>query len=195
MPVPAETQDGASVPWNDDPMLSTDPLEFLWDENFTPEANELRDSIKFIQALRNATLDNGDLDKEIVERIWNPPSEPPDIHDPDEYFSLKQFLACIKSSEQTYRDIQQNHNLCHPDDAMLSVEQVKKKLEEWTGVSPIQVITRRWRAVLNVGPVDGKKRSSKNLMGTKRWQQRSFSLYLLVPKFRLCIVILRLPKI
>ncbi|KAF8510434.1 hypothetical protein JB92DRAFT_2728038, partial [Gautieria morchelliformis] len=93
--------------------------------------------IHFIEALRDASLDNGDLDVESLHHLRHPHQYALNIDDDNHLFSLKQFLADQNASRQTYTDHQRNHNERYPDDPMLSFAQVVSKVEEWSGVVPI----------------------------------------------------------
>lgn len=72
-----------------------------------PAAVSRIDSIKvtqdFIKEIRAATLDNGNLDDDLVDRLRNPPEQPADISDPDLRLSLDLFLAVTNASEETYK--------------------------------------------------------------------------------------------
>ncbi|KAF8522683.1 hypothetical protein JB92DRAFT_2674762, partial [Gautieria morchelliformis] len=92
----------------------------------------------YIHAVETASLDNGDLSEDVVDRIRNPPQSTLNISDPNDVYSLKQFLAAQHSSQQTYHDFQLNHNERYPQDPMLSLEQVKSRIAAWTGVETIE---------------------------------------------------------
>ena len=101
-------------------LLDCDPS--LWppvDPEFVPLVDELRTSIYFIKALRCASLDNGDLTEDALARLRHP-QHVLEIEDPNELYSLKQYLATQNASQQTYHDIRGNHHDRFPALPMLS---------------------------------------------------------------------------
>jgi len=60
---------------------------------FVPQLADLRTSQEFIDALKAATLDDGGLDKEVLQRLREPLAEPLDASDPDLRLSLDLFLS------------------------------------------------------------------------------------------------------
>jgi hypothetical protein len=50
---------------------------------------------------------------------------------------LEHFLATIHSSEQTYTDLRNIHNARYPTDPLLSYDQIKRRVAQWSGVVPI----------------------------------------------------------
>jgi hypothetical protein len=81
-----------------------------------------------------ATLENRNLDGDVIYCLRNPSKEPTSISDPDICLSLNLFLAVINASEETY------HASCnailrrYPDSGILSYHVVKKLVAETTGV-------------------------------------------------------------
>ncbi|KAJ7092162.1 hypothetical protein C8R44DRAFT_647108, partial [Mycena epipterygia] len=63
---------------------------------------DLQNALDFIEAVKNASLDNGDLDEETLSRLRNPLTEPLDISDPAMRFSLDLYLAATHGSEKAY---------------------------------------------------------------------------------------------
>ncbi|KAF8583438.1 hypothetical protein K439DRAFT_1647251 [Ramaria rubella] len=92
-----------------------------------PALLHLIQSWNFIKALENASLDNGNLSD---EQLKNPPQEVFCVNDPNELYSLKQYLAVQNAS-------QGNHNSCYPKDPMLLHSQIKSKVAQWSGVEPM----------------------------------------------------------
>ena len=107
--------------------------------NFITPVEDLEDSLAWIKALEDASLDNGHLSAEVLQRLRNPPQHKFHFDDADEFYSIKQFIATINASQQTYNNVRSNHNERFPDLPMLSLDQIKSKLGEWTGVETIQV--------------------------------------------------------
>ncbi|KAF8592803.1 hypothetical protein K439DRAFT_1650261 [Ramaria rubella] len=52
-------------------------------------------------------------------------------------YSLKQYIAAHSASHQTYTEFAANHNEVFPEVLMLSLDQLKRKIAEWSGVEPI----------------------------------------------------------
>jgi hypothetical protein len=98
---------------------------------------DLKEALEFIKAVENASLDNGDLDSETVERLRNPIEEPLDVSDPDLRYSLDIFIATSNASERTYHKVRDATLRRHPNDRVLTHYEVKKKVAELSGVVPI----------------------------------------------------------
>ncbi|KAJ7669959.1 hypothetical protein DFH06DRAFT_1037923, partial [Mycena polygramma] len=92
---------------------------------------------QFIAAVRNASLDNGDLDPDCVQRLRHPIEEELDVSDPDLRYSLDLFIATSGASDKTYTDVREANLRRHPEDEILTHYQIKKKVEEMSGVVPI----------------------------------------------------------
>ena len=104
---------------------------------FVPQLADLRTSQEFIDALKAATLDDGGLDKEVLQRLREPLAEPLDASDPDLRLSLDLFLSCSNASEETYHSSRAAIIRRHPDDEILSYARIKSKIAELSGVVPI----------------------------------------------------------
>jgi hypothetical protein len=102
-----------------------------------PHVEELRLSLEFIDALKRASLDNGDLDEGVVNMLRDPPQEPLDTSDPDLRLSLDLFLSTLNASEDSYRSAAEGIHRRYPDDEILSYERIRKKVAEMSGVHPI----------------------------------------------------------
>ena len=89
---------------------------------------------KFIQEILAATLKNGNLDPDVIERLCNPEEGPVDISDPDICLALDLFIACEKSSQSTYSSAREAilHRL--PESKLLSYHAVKKLVANISGV-------------------------------------------------------------
>ena len=88
----------------------------------------------FIKEIQTATLDNGNLDNDLVEYLRNPREQPDDISDPDTRFSLDLFLAVSNASEETYKACRDAILRRYPDSGVLSYYAVKKLVAEISGV-------------------------------------------------------------
>lgn len=98
---------------------------------------DIQISQAFIEALRNATLDNGDLPADVVERLREPLTEVPDLtQDHALAFSLEYYLRLDYAANFMYDSVRMLIKK-HFDIDMLSLDQVKQKAEEITGVIPL----------------------------------------------------------
>ncbi|KAF8270602.1 hypothetical protein EI94DRAFT_1570823 [Lactarius quietus] len=95
------------------------------------------DSIKvaqdFIKEIQAATLDNGNLDDDLIECLCNPPEHTADISDPNVRLSLDLFLAVTNASEETYKLCRDAILHRYPDSGVLSYYSVKKLVAEVSG--------------------------------------------------------------
>ena len=88
---------------------------------------------QYIQGISSATLDDGILDEDIVDRLRNPLEGNVDLSDPDICLSLDIFLDCSHASEATYDSICNAIRQWFPDTEILSHYLTKKTLERLTG--------------------------------------------------------------
>ena len=89
---------------------------------------------EFIKEIRVATLENGNLDDDVIHQLRNPPEEPTNISDSDVRLSLDLFLAVTNASEETYHASHDAILRRYPDSGVLSYHAVKKLVAEITGV-------------------------------------------------------------
>ncbi|KAJ6459140.1 hypothetical protein C8R47DRAFT_1328050 [Mycena vitilis] len=122
------------------------------DPDPTAKVKELKTALMFIEAVKNASLDNGDLDEDALHRLRNPSREPVDVSDPAERYSLALFLATTHGSEQQYNDLRDAYLERHPENEVLSLAQIKRKVAEWSGVVPIESHMCREGCVAYTGP-------------------------------------------
>ena len=88
----------------------------------------------FVKDILAATLDNGNLDDDVINRLRNPQEGPMDISDPDLLLSLDLFLAVTNASEETYKSCRDAILRRYPDSNVLSYHSVKKLVAELSGV-------------------------------------------------------------
>lgn len=97
------------------------------------------DSIKvaqdFIKEVQAATLDNRNLDEDLIHRLHNPHEQPADISDPNVWLSLDLFLAVTNASEETYKACRDAILCRYPDSDVLSYYAVKKLVADISGVA------------------------------------------------------------
>ncbi|KAJ7236354.1 hypothetical protein C8J57DRAFT_1088237, partial [Mycena rebaudengoi] len=119
----------------------------------TSSIAELQTALDFIEALKRASLDNGDLDDETLHRLGDPPTEPLDISDPAMRFCLDIFHATTHGSVEMYNKICAAYTVPlrpdiqalkrrHPNEVILSHATIKKRVAEWSGVVPIRQPSR-----------------------------------------------------
>jgi len=73
----------------------------------------------------------------MVQRLRNCPSESPSGLDQPTQFSIKLFIATLNSSQQTYESVRAAVLEQYPEDNILSYHEVKKAIEELTGVTSV----------------------------------------------------------
>lgn len=100
---------------------------------------DIRISQQFIQALKDATLYNGDLSDEAIATLLNPPEESLEL-DPesniDLFMCLRLFLSGINSAK-LYDPTIETIRTRNPDNEPLSFYQLKRRIENLTGITPI----------------------------------------------------------
>lgn len=99
--------------------------------------SELKESWRFIEALRGATLVDSDLDDESINRLKNPIEEQLAINDRDIRLSIDLYLALDDASQDTYGTVRTAILHRYPDSAILSFDQVRRRVAELSGVMPI----------------------------------------------------------
>lgn len=99
---------------------------------------KLQQGISFVQAIRNASLDDGiGLTGEALQRLCDPPKEPLCIDDRYTGLALSMFIALEHSSEKTYDKIQRAIEKCFPDAELSSFHQTKCLLANLSGVTSV----------------------------------------------------------
>jgi hypothetical protein len=93
---------------------------------------------EYIKLIRNARLgDQYDKLEATRERLANPPEELVSLEDLDLRFSLGLYMAMQNASEDTYTNVRRNILHRYPDSGVLSLDQVKRRMAEITGVTAI----------------------------------------------------------
>ncbi|KAI0366722.1 hypothetical protein BV20DRAFT_628003 [Pilatotrama ljubarskyi] len=88
----------------------------------------------FVDALRaNPRLEDSDLDVDIIHQLRNPITRCPTLT-PDERLSVRLYLADSQGADQIYTDTRKAILERHPEDEVLSLHLVKKKVADLTGV-------------------------------------------------------------
>jgi hypothetical protein len=121
-----------------DEYLPPPPLEIdLQELSDIAHLKDMKLTMKFIQALQEASLDDSKLDKDIIERLRHPPTYPADVENPDLQLGIRLFLAMANSSQETYASSREAIMLRHPEDQIPSFDQIKRNIADITGVVPI----------------------------------------------------------
>ena len=99
---------------------------------------DLEITAKFIEELKNAKLDDSNMHPDDIARLREAPSEFPfDVDDPDFLFSLRTFLAVNNASEQVYNSFRDAALARHPHNTFLSYDQIKRRVQQISGIVPI----------------------------------------------------------
>ncbi|PPQ82247.1 hypothetical protein CVT26_008926 [Gymnopilus dilepis] len=120
-----------------EPASHSRPYEYDIPINLATPIEDLKTAMEFHHALRNACLENGDLDEEELFLLRNPPTQPLEIDDRDVLLSIKLFLSTSNASDQIYKNVRQDFLDDDPTRQLLSHARVKKKIAELTGVFAI----------------------------------------------------------
>jgi len=110
------------------------PPEELEDVVVNSRIEHIKIAQQFIKEISEATLDNGKLDAEVIERLRNPQEEPIDISDPNIRLSLDLFMACENASQKTYSDVQESILRRFPGLNVLTYGSVKNLVANISGV-------------------------------------------------------------
>ena len=94
--------------------------------------------MQYIQALESASLsDEMGLDSETIDRLRDAPQVPVDLTDPDLRLSLDLFLSVSNSSQETYISARKAILRRHPEDEILTYDQIKRRVAQLSGVVPL----------------------------------------------------------
>jgi hypothetical protein len=102
--------------------------------------DELKKTARFINALQNATLEQSNMRQEDIDRLRAAEPDPhlgSDITDRHFVKALRAFLSTTNASQATYDTFRSGMIECYPDDPFLSFRQVKRRVEQLSGVVPI----------------------------------------------------------
>ena len=100
--------------------------------------HDLEITAKFIEELKNAKLEDSNMHPDDIARLREAPSEFPfDVDDPDFLFSLRTFLAVSNASEEVYNSFRNAALARHLQNTFLSYDQIKRRVQQITGIVPI----------------------------------------------------------
>ncbi|KAL0960636.1 hypothetical protein HGRIS_005665 [Hohenbuehelia grisea] len=131
-----------------DPGSESDNEDDLGPGDHRPDAEEqlpfsriedVKLSQEFIELLKSANLDDSGLGPDDLEDLRKPSAIPLEVlQNPDFRLSIRLFLSSLKSSEATYTEnvaaIKERFPECT---GILSLDQVKRRLKQLTGVVPV----------------------------------------------------------
>jgi hypothetical protein len=102
-------------------------------------SEEIKTAMDFICTLEAASLDDEGmrLKPKVLERLQNPPQRPTDTLSPDLRLVLDLFIAVGHSSQEMYNAIRSAIVPCYPDDELFSYAQIKTRVAELSGITPI----------------------------------------------------------
>lgn len=102
------------------------------------QIEDLRMTAQFIDALRDATLEQSNMQSNDIEQLHAAEPNPLlDVTDSHFVKALRTFLSTTNSLQATYNDIRSTMLLCYPDNPFLSFNQMKQHVEQLSGVVPI----------------------------------------------------------
>ncbi|KAF6742930.1 hypothetical protein DFP72DRAFT_1102920 [Ephemerocybe angulata] len=107
------------------------------DDMPTATLENLKESLQFIQDIRDALISDDIFPKDLQAAVLEPIEEIFNLDDDDVKLSLTAYLSISNASEEVYRKIQKMVKERYPDSQMLSFEQIKKKVQEFSRVTPI----------------------------------------------------------
>ncbi len=102
-----------------------------------PVLRDMQVAQAFIDGLKTATLDNGFLNEKAVDRLRNPTCQRLTLDDSDEALSIKLYLALGNASQDTYNKVRDAIISTHLESKILSFDQVKRRVAELSGITPI----------------------------------------------------------
>jgi hypothetical protein len=98
--------------------------------------DDLKTAAEFVSHLQGATLDASGLSPSMIQWLRDCLPRPAGL-DPSIHFSIKLFMATLNSSQKTYEEVRAAIIEKYPEDNILSYHEVKKAIEELTGVTSI----------------------------------------------------------
>jgi hypothetical protein len=100
--------------------------------------DDLKKTARFIRSLRDATLEHSNMRQDDINRLRTANLGPIlDVEDKHFIKSLRGFLLSTSVSQATYNAWRDLILDCYPDDPFLSFNQMKRHIEQLSGVVPI----------------------------------------------------------
>lgn len=123
---------------HDDVPTGPSPLENDTLLGLDSPIDELKKTAQFICGLRGATLEKSNMQQDNIDRLRAAdPDSSFDIEDKHFVKSLRGFLSSTNAPQATYNDWRDLLLECYPDDPFLSLDQMKRRVEQLSGVVPI----------------------------------------------------------
>ena len=123
-----------------EPSIQPDPVE-QGGPNTGTHLPSFQVTESFLEALRNATLENSGMELADIARLCKPRPNSIDLLDSSNRHllkSIRHFLNNADASRDHYENTRRIDMLTYPDDPFLSFNQVKKCVESLSGVVPIR---------------------------------------------------------
>ncbi|KAF9494662.1 hypothetical protein BDN71DRAFT_1483024 [Pleurotus eryngii] len=117
------------------PSEDRDSEELLLQE--TSSIADIDTTLRFIELLRSATLEESGMDPDDIEMLRKPAEYPLQIDDPDLLLGIKIYKACSLASEATYNSTRHAIIEHFPNCKMPTLDQVKRAVKNLSGVKPI----------------------------------------------------------
>jgi hypothetical protein len=100
--------------------------------------DELKKTAQFISGLRGATLEDSNMRQDHIDHLRAADPDPCiDVEDKHFVKSLRGFLSSSGASQATYNSWCDLLLDCYPDDPFLSFDQMKRRVEQLSGIMPI----------------------------------------------------------
>ncbi|KAJ3925070.1 MAG: hypothetical protein NXY57DRAFT_1051750 [Lentinula lateritia] len=132
---------------DDDGSISYDFLNAL-PSDFVPSIDDIRIANKFIDNLRDASLQN------IIEQLRCPLAKEVKLTNPDHRLSVDIFLSITTAAEKTYNSIRSAILRRYPESEVLTYYKVKSLVRQLSGVTPVYRFTGPF-AELDICPYCG----------------------------------------
>ncbi len=125
---------------------------------------DVKNALEFINLLKTARLDesvHSGLSKANVKRLRDPPRGILEINDPLHLLSIDIYLGLGNSAEKAYTMVRAALMRHSPEQVLLSLHQVKQKIEQLSGIIPIVNDMCVNSCIAYTGPHTSKDRCSK----------------------------------
>ena len=102
-----------------------------------PRFQEIAVTQYFINAMKEATLEDSGMSREAIMRLRNPSRHTQRVVTPFDLCGIRMYLARGDASEQNYTDHRFAQMELHPEDNIPSHEQIKRTIVKLTGLEPL----------------------------------------------------------
>jgi hypothetical protein len=125
------SEDGVRPPDEEPGHMNFDELSDI------AKMEDIKTTLGFISALECASLDDTGLDPETLKHLRDPPQEPVGDLSPDLRLALDIFIAVGNASQETYNAVCKAILRRYPDDELLSYDQIKRRVAQLSGITPL----------------------------------------------------------